>query len=269
MITARRLAFILASTEHGTMIINRFDSFEMPDGAILGVGHEILEASAYEPFEVELILSLADLRRKHHGDGVMAIDCGANIGVHTVELAKHMTGWGQVIAIEAQERIFYALAGNIAIGNYPNARAIHAAVGATSGMMKIPVPDYFSYASFGDLELKRTDLRPQSSRQGIDYTTARMIDIRALRLDELKFPRLDLIKIDVEGMEMEVMEGAGKNIEAHRPIIKTETVKLDVAGFRAWLGGRNYSVFQSHINLIAVHNDDPCLTTIALNCLPL
>ena len=79
------------------------------------------------------------LRRRFHGDGVVAIDCGANIGVHTVEWAIAMTGWGSVVAIEAQERIYYALAGNIAINNCFNAIA-HARGGIVrdSGVMGIP-----------------------------------------------------------------------------------------------------------------------------------
>ena len=48
-----------------------------------------------------------------HGDGVVAVDGGANIGVHTIEWATAMTGWGSVIAIEPQERIYYALAGTL------------------------------------------------------------------------------------------------------------------------------------------------------------
>ena len=44
-----------------------------------------------------------------------------------------MTGWGIVIAIEAQERIYYALAGNLALNNCFNARAIHAAVSTAPG----------------------------------------------------------------------------------------------------------------------------------------
>jgi FkbM family methyltransferase len=53
-----------------------------------------------------------------------------------------MHGWGQVIAIEAQERVYYALAGNIAINNCFNARAMLAAVGNQSGVLRIPRPDY-------------------------------------------------------------------------------------------------------------------------------
>ncbi len=102
------------------------------------------------------MLTVLDLRRKYHGDGVVAIDCGANLGVHTVEWAKHMSGWGVVLAFEAQERIYYALAGNIAINNCFNARAIHAAVTNRSGRMKMPKPNYLANSSFGSLELKKT-----------------------------------------------------------------------------------------------------------------
>src|SRR5262249_8213949 len=71
---------------------------------------DILERGAYGPSEVKFILSVLDLRRRMAGEGVFAVDCGANIGTHAIEWAKHMTGWGSVLAIEAQERIFYALA---------------------------------------------------------------------------------------------------------------------------------------------------------------
>ena len=47
---------------------------------------------------------------------------GANIGVHTVEWARHMYGWGNVIAIEAQERLYYSLCGNISLNNCLNVR---------------------------------------------------------------------------------------------------------------------------------------------------
>ena len=49
-----------------------------------------------------------------------------------------MTGWGSIEAFEPQERIYYALAGNIAINNLFNARAIFAAVGETDGWITVP-----------------------------------------------------------------------------------------------------------------------------------
>jgi len=105
----RKIAFVLAATEHGTMIVNRFDHRMYDETSGFGVGHNILQNSAFEPEEVDMALWLLSLRREHFGDGVVALDCGANIGVHTVEWAKRANGWGQVIAIEAQERVFTRL----------------------------------------------------------------------------------------------------------------------------------------------------------------
>jgi hypothetical protein len=120
----RKIAFISAATEHGTLIVNRFDQHLLGQSNGYGVGFQLLETASYDGGEIDLALKLLDLRRQHHGDGVVAVDCGANVGVHTIEWARHMTGWGVVLAIEAQERIYYALAGNIAINNCFNARAI-------------------------------------------------------------------------------------------------------------------------------------------------
>jgi hypothetical protein len=65
-----------------------------------------------------------------------------------------MTGWGSVIAIEAQERLYYALAGIIVINNCFNVIAMHAAVASEPGVLRIPQPDYLTASSFGSLELK-------------------------------------------------------------------------------------------------------------------
>jgi hypothetical protein len=58
-----------------------------------------------------------------------------------------MRGWGMVLAVEAQERVFYALAGNIALQNCFNARALWAALGDAPGELSIPEPDYTKQAS--------------------------------------------------------------------------------------------------------------------------
>src|SRR3984893_15738398 len=151
----RKIAFVLAASEHGTMIVNRLDYHVIDQRSGIGVGFQILEGGVFDPEEVDMALMLLGLRRRYFGDGVVALDCGANIGVHTVEWAKRMSGWGEVIAVEAQERLFYALAGNIAINNCFNARAVHAAVAAEVGTMNIPSPNYLRPGSFGSLELKR------------------------------------------------------------------------------------------------------------------
>jgi len=253
----RPLAFILGSTDHGTLIFNRFDQ-HVGRGAAFGMAHDLFAKSAYDPTEVALMLHVLELRRKYHGDGLIAVDCGANIGVHTVEWARFMTGWGTVVAFEAQERIYYALAGNIAINNCFNARAVNAAVSSRSGTMKIPQPNYLANASFGSLELKKAE-RTEFIGQVIDYSEDKMVDVPMLHLDALNFPRLDLLKIDVEGMELDVLEGAAKCITERRPIMLVEYLKSDADALRARIEGFGYAVYPAGINFIAFHKDDPCM----------
>jgi FkbM family methyltransferase len=251
----RKVAFIIAATDHGTLIVNRFDHHMVAPDSAYGVGFQLLEKASHDSSEVQLALSLLDLRRQYHGDGVLAVDCGANVGVHTVEWAKHMNSWGSVIALEAQERIFYALAGNVAINNCFNARAVHAAVSSFQGKMKIPHPNYLVAGSFGSLELKKTD-KTEFIGQTIDYSEAKMVDVPTVSLDSLGLGRLDLIKIDIEGMELEALAGATDSIASHCPILMVETIKTDKQKLRSLLEGLDYAVFDSGINCVAVHKSD-------------
>ena len=257
----RKIAFVTAATDHGTLIVNRFDRHVTEAGIGFGAGFQLLESASYDPDEVNLLLGLLDLRRRHYGDGVIAVDCGANVGVHTIEWAKHMTGWGVVLAIEAQERIYYALAGNVAINNCFNARAIHAAVASQPGTMKIPAPNYLMQGSFGSLELRKRD-NTEFIGQPIDYSESRMVDVQTVSLDAFNFPRLDLIKIDVEGMELEALAGAAKCIGNLRPILVVEMIKTDRDKLRAWLENLGYSAIPSGLNFVAIHKDDKCMADI-------
>jgi FkbM family methyltransferase len=259
----RKLAFVLAATNHGTMIVNRLDYCMSQPGTGMGVGFKLLEAGAHDPVEVELALQLIEARRGFHGDGVVAIDCGANIGVHTIEWATAMNGWGSVIAIEAQERIYYALAGNIAINNCFNAIAMHAAVAAEPGIIRIPNPDYLIASSFGSLELKpRADT--EFIGQAIDYSDDKTVAIQQISLDALALPRVDLIKLDVEGMELEALEGARQLIEVSRPIVLVESVKAGPELLRTWLEARGYRVVDAGVNLLAIHASDPTLSLLQI-----
>jgi FkbM family methyltransferase len=255
----RKLAFVLASSNHGTMILNRFDYRMIDQTSGFGVGFQILETASFDHSEVKLALDMLQLRRKHHGDGAIAIDCGANIGVHTIEWAKMMTGWGSVLSIEAQERIYYALAGNVAINNCFNAIAIHGAVSSESGVMQMPSPNYFVPSSFGSLELRERSGN-EFIGQTIDYKN--LVNVRKIALDEFNLPRVDLIKIDVEGMEMEVLAGAAKSIERNHPIMLIEKIKADATQLRQWLEMRGYTILEAGINLLVIHSTDKVLADV-------
>ena len=256
----RPTAFVIISTNHGTMLVNRHD-YRLVRGSGYGVGYELLKTSSYEQEEVDTVLRLLQTRKQNFGDGVVAIDCGANIGVHTIEWAQFMYGWGEVISFEAQERIFYALAGNITLNNCFNARAIWAAVGAENGHIKVPVPDYFVPSSFGSLEIKKTD-RTEFIGQKIDYSEDKTITTQMMSIDGLKLNRLDFIKIDIEGMEMDALKGAESSLRHMKPQLLIEKLKAKKNDIQKICKKMGYKIAPLGINLLAIHESDPVSTKI-------
>jgi FkbM family methyltransferase len=256
------IAFCLVSSDHGSMLVNRFDYNHISTGDYYGVGAQIMETGAYDPRDVKTLRDLLLCRRDHFGDGVVALDCGANIGVHALEWAKLMKDWGSVIAIEAQERVFYALAGNITLQNCFNARAIWAAVSNTPGEISIPEPNYKAQGSFGSFEL-RAGMGTEYIGQPINYEKPTST-VKMIMIDGLGLERLDLLKIDVEGMEVEALEGAAQTIERCKPIMFIETVKSDKKLISAALRNEGYTILPNGMNIIAVHKDDKTLENIGI-----
>jgi FkbM family methyltransferase len=257
----RPAPFVVLSTSHGTLITNKND-FHMIDATRgYGVGWQLFTNGCFDPDEVDTAVKLLNMRHRHFGDGVVGLDCGANLGVHTIEWAKALYGRGKVIAFEAQERIYYALAGNIAINNCFNASAIHGALGATDGFLDMPAPNYLQPSSFGSLELRQT---AKSEFIGQTIDPARNQRVRMLCIDSLNLDRIDFMKIDVEGMELEVLAGANTSIEKHKPVMLIESIKTDKPALINFLHARDYKTFPLGINIVAVHSQDPTLQQITV-----
>ena len=256
----RKAVFILAATDHGPMLVSRLDWQKVGEGQAIGVGVELLENSSYQKNEIDCAVGLLELRRRYYGDGVLALDGGANIGVHTIEWAKTMTDWGQVVAVEAQERVFYALAGNITLNNCLNACCIHAALFNKDGIMQMPVPDYTVPGSLGGLELNKVDWTLNIGQKIVEQAT-----VRTIKIDSLKLESLDLLKLDIEGMEIGALDGAKETIEAYHPILHVEHIKLGTdetqgVGIMAdYVKNFDYEAFCFGANLICVHRLDKTL----------
>jgi FkbM family methyltransferase len=258
----RPIAFMLAASNHGTMIVNRNDHHGRGPGSGFGVGHQIMENACFDASEVNFALALLTLRRRYFGDGVFAIDGGANIGVHSVEWARHMHGWGRVLAFEAQEIVYYALAGNLVLNNCLNARARCAALGEHAGELTVPQPDYFSPASFGSLELRERDTT-EFIGQPVSYAPSAGVKVPMVSIDSLDCGRVDFIKLDIEGMEAEGLRGARETLALCKPVLSVEIIKSDQALLRGMLEALGYRCFPAWLNLVAVHEDDPVLAHIS------
>lgn len=248
--------FVLTSTDHGMFILNRNDFKMDENNNFYGVGCNLLQMSSFDLEEIDLGATLLNLARQKRGDGVLIVDCGANIGVHSIEWARFAYGWGNLISIEAQDQIFYALCGNIAINNFTNIKAINAAVGSQIGKLKIPKLNYSIPSNYGGFELtKKTE---DSIGQQIDYTDSNLVEIDQITIDSMNLNRLDFLKIDVEGMEMEVLQGAKETIIRDKPYIMIEILKINFDLLLAFMTEIDYLIFhrENKLNVIAFHKED-------------
>jgi FkbM family methyltransferase len=231
------------------MIVARTDAYKV-GGMYVGVGVAMLETGSHCQEEIDILLQLSKARAyQKPAGGFTVLDVGANIGAHTVPWAKFMTGWGKVIAIEAQERLLGALWGNITINNCFNARAVWAAAADTDGVMAGPSMDYCRPANFGGVSMlpEHNDQQPVKDYKQI---------IPTITIDSLCLPRVDVIKIDVEGMEPQVLKGAKGTIARNRPIITAEHTTCGKDAILAELP-KDYAHAISGMNMLAMPKDDP------------
>jgi hypothetical protein len=89
-----------------------------------------------------------------------------------------------------------------------------------------------------------------------------MASIQQRAIDSFGLQRLDFIKIDVEGMELDVLAGASNVIQTYQPIMMIEIIKSDRAKIEAVLKSQGYEVFPLGINILAVHGTDPSLQQV-------
>jgi hypothetical protein len=95
--------------------------------------------------------------------------------------------------------------------------------------------------------------------QPTDYSDAKLTEIRTLTIDSFGLAPLDLIKIDVEGMELEVLAGAAQTIGRCRPIILVEHLKTGRHALVAAFAPHGYHLYYQGPNVIAIHPTDPSI----------
>jgi len=140
--------------------------------------------------------------------GDIVIEAGANIGSHTVHLAKRVGPEGRVVALEPQRIVFQTLCANVALNGLTNVMTQQVAVGDENGSVVMPHINYNEEGNFGGISVNMT-------KSG---ETVKLIKLDGF----VNLPRLRLIKIDVEGFEQKVLIGAKEMISQHRPYLYLE-----------------------------------------------
>ena len=175
----------IGPSRYGQMIYNRNDVY---------IGRSIELYGEYSEGETSLFEQLVE-----HGQ--LVVEAGANIGAHTRFLAQQVGPAGKVLAFEPQRVIFQTLCGNLAINSITNVHCRHMALGAETGQTVVPQLDYCQVNNFGGVGLEEFD------------------EGEVVTIDSFHLPRCDFLKIDVEGMEEDVLRGAESTIGRFKPIL--------------------------------------------------
>ncbi len=243
MAEIRKRYNLLVSTDLGTMIVNGNDT---------GVGRQLTTTGSYEPDEMELLAVFVTALRR---PDIVALDIGANIGTHAIRLANLIGPLGRVHAFEAQRIVYYMLCGNVALGSHENIHCHHLAVGAAPGQLAIPQFDYAQPLSFGSIEFGDRQREPIGQPRGND--PARVESVPMVTIDQLGFPVVHLLKIDVEGMELDVLRGGERTIRRDRPLLFLEYIKGDPRAMAGWLLDTGYRVFPHRHNWLCLPPGTP------------
>lgn len=164
------------------------------------VGRSLEHYGEFSEAEVHLLCELVS-------PGDVIVDAGANVGTHTVPLARRVGASGGVLAFEPQRPMFLLLCANVAVNGLWQVWPEHAALAGSAGTILVPEFDLEQRDNFAGLGLGQW-------QEGEP--------VAAVRLDDHELLRCDLVKMDVEGMELEVLEGAAGTIARHRPILYVE-----------------------------------------------
>lgn len=169
------------------------------------------------------------------------VEVGANMGLHTVALAK-IAPHGKVIAFEPQRIIFQQLCCNLALNNLTNVYSYRLGVSDKNDEYLIETCDYSTDWNYGSFSL---DKGFSTEEQFHHQTTKEPIEV--INLDDFspihQLNALDLLKVDAEGFDIKVLNGASKTIERLQPIIFVEYQKHDSAVLLDFFAKHQYQVY--------------------------
>jgi FkbM family methyltransferase len=167
-------------------------------------------------------------------DAPLVIDVGANLGAYSIPLARDMQDkGGSVYGFEPQRIVFYQLCGNLVLNRLENYFAFNYAIGEKDSIIEIPSVNYEANMNVGMFSINQ---EVRSALEVEQYTdSSRSFSVPMIKLDSLKIPKSPaLIKIDVEGYELNVLKGALNFLEEHNypPLI------FEAWGSREWFAAQ-------------------------------
>jgi FkbM family methyltransferase len=168
-----------------------------------GVELSLFETGIYERGTLQFI-------QKHLNPGDTFVDVGANIGLMSIFARQSVGKSGRVWAFEANNSTFELLDKNLALNHFSDVLSFECGLGAKRETKLL----------YDNWEINRG-----AASTVVQSAGAKAIEISILTLDEVANQHgiiPSMIKIDVEGMEEEVLTGAEHILLTHRPILIVE-----------------------------------------------
>ncbi len=200
---------------HGYRMINRHRTVV---ATIEGVTYELdlnetIDAAIYFEgcFEPDTTTAINTLCRP----GMTVLDVGANIGCHTLRFARLVGPEGRVIAFEPMSVAFSRLKRNVGLNTFPNITLEKLALSNCTQRREVALACSWPLSGVHD-SLLHPIHRGRAFRDTVDFVS---LDdyVRARGVG-----RIDLIKLDVDGHEFKVVQGAIEALQLHRPLMIME-----------------------------------------------
>jgi FkbM family methyltransferase len=236
-----------APERYSTLAESIFDIFTRPAGKkrydyILNVKFESCNF-VIRPFILSDIIMVSGFYEQHISNllldvkqGDIFMDVGAYIGRYTIPIGKKVGSRGRVIAFEPNQSSAEILDRNIALNNLSNVTVFRKPVGGNKKEVIYRISDRPMFSGIG------LRLNPK-------FVFNSEMKMHSVALDEVVFglgiERIDWLKIDVEGFEVEVLNGARNIIKNGSPRIIIEVAPENIEAVRKIFSEEGFSL--SHI----------------------
>jgi FkbM family methyltransferase len=138
------------------------------------------------------------------------IDIGANIGTFCIPLAKNFPKIN-FIAFEVQKKVFDVLNNNINLNNIKNIKTFNTGLSAKLQKIAVPLPNYEIENNIGAFSF---DIEARKKKNFLaNYIDKKVFSFDLFPLDYFNYKNILLIKLDVEGYELNVLRGAINTIK--------------------------------------------------------
>lgn len=168
----------LKHCRHGVMLYHGRDPY---------VGASLDHYGEFAELEAQLFSGLIK-------PGMLVVEVGANIGMHTVHLGKLVGPNGGVVAFEPQRNVFHMLCANLALNGITNTDPQRLAIGSAPGEAMVSRPEYL---------------------EGADEAEA----VEMIAIDNLSLPACHMLKISTTELTKSILDGARNTIQRYRPFI--------------------------------------------------